>query len=93
MEHRFFNHELIDVVTRLQDQGTHVTYATGRSRASLLEEPTISALDLRDPLIIAGGARIIDPTDATPLYETPLPHGLLAQLFPTLAELGIDTAL
>ena len=93
LEHRFFNHALIDVVARLQDQGTHVTIATGRSLSSLLADPTIAALDLRDPLIIAGGALIVDPRNSAPLYATPLPHGVLDQLRPMLVELGIDTAL
>jgi hydroxymethylpyrimidine pyrophosphatase-like HAD family hydrolase len=93
LEHRFFNHALINVVARLQDQGVHITIATGRSHASLLSEPTVAALDLRDPLIVAGGALIIDPKNHTLLYEEPLPVGALDMLRPVLEELDINSAL
>jgi hydroxymethylpyrimidine pyrophosphatase-like HAD family hydrolase len=58
-----------------------------------MAEPTVAALRLRDPIIISGGALIVDPQDATQLYSSPLPENSMDNLLPVLTELNINRVL
>jgi hydroxymethylpyrimidine pyrophosphatase-like HAD family hydrolase len=78
--HRKASRRLRSAVTALVEHGVRVTAATGRSTSSLFSEPAIMYLGLSDPVIVAGGAMIVDPLSRSVIHQVDISPEALATL-------------
>jgi Cof subfamily protein (haloacid dehalogenase superfamily) len=77
-----------ETVNSLIDSGARITIATARSLISLRR--VAGDLDLREPLVVYGGAFIVDPQSGEHLVENVLSPGLVERLIESCERLRIQ---
>lgn len=78
---------MADAVKAAQAAGIKVCAATGRSVN--FARPLVKALDLKDPCVVSGGARVVDPVTEKELWGLDIPRKALEEVFAIAHPMGI----
>lgn len=81
------SHENLSAINSARDAGVYVAIATGRGY--LGAAPICKTLDIKGPVIVFGGANIIDTRTGECLFNAQMPPDLVREALDTAAELGI----
>lgn len=69
---------VLDAIAKMQAKGIDGCIVTGRMYRSVL--PYVRELHFHAPVVCYQGAAVIDPTDDTVVYDTPLPNAIAVRL-------------
>lgn len=77
----------LSAINRARDAGVYVAIATGRGYIGAA--PICKTLDIKGPVIVFGGAKIMDTRTGECLLNSQIPPDLVREALETAAELGI----